>query len=742
MNDLLDKITSKSPHLSWLNNNTVYLTLHGSKAYGTNVEASDDDYKGICIPTKEYFLGSQHRFEQAELHEPDMVIYDIRKFFNLAAASNPNIVEALYTDPSDHILVDPIGEIILDNRDKFLSKRVKHTFSGYAVSQLKRIKLHRRYLLNPPKVYPTRVAFGLPEHTLIPQDHLLAAEAEIRKELERYNFDYMDECSEAMKISIRNTMSEMLAEMKLNADDQWRGAARKIGVDDNFIELMQMERAYKNARTEWDNYENWKKNRNPKRAADEAKWGYDCYVEETEFLTDSGWKTFDQISNKDKLGTVYLGNSKFRDYLGVEYQNYTEKFDGTFNGNLYNLIGFHTDVMITPNHKMLIQEVGANTNTTKNWDLVEIANIPHTFNILGQISPKKRNYTDSSVFDFAQTGIPDVAFLRLMGWYLSDGSMAFKKETPYAVIISQIKTDSNGKPGKLYSSMKKFANKYSCSFHEHNRMPSQKNPRIHIEAKLSVRGIIPKIINRDCGNLQNKRIPRWVFSLSKRKMEVLLDALIRGDGTVFRPDNSIIYYSSLKDLADDVQELAFLCGFETSLYGPYKSIQYRSNGEEYELSMFHVHINKTRDQIRKLGRRSIRKILVENKRIVCFSVPNSVLITRYNGHIAMHGNSKHAYHLIRLLRMAREILETGKVLVKRPDREELLAIRNGAWSYEQIVEFAEKEDKALQEIYMTSTILPKVPDQKYIDNLCIQLVEKSLSRYSWYNVKKYLKGIL
>ena len=275
MNDLLKKISKASPHLNWIENNAAFLTLHGSKAYGTNVASSDDDYKGICIPTRKYFLGSQHKFEQAELKHPDLVIYDIRKFFNLASACNPNTIEVLFTDPSDHVLVSPIGQIILDNKEKFLSKRIRFTFSGYAISQLKRIKLHRRYLLNPPKVYPTRAAMGLPEQTLIPQDQLMAAEAEVQKEIDRLNFDFMEELSEPMKISVRAAISQLLAEMKLNADDQWRGAARKIGIDDNFIELMQLERAYKNAKTEWDNYENWKKTRNPKRAADEAKYGLD-----------------------------------------------------------------------------------------------------------------------------------------------------------------------------------------------------------------------------------------------------------------------------------------------------------------------------------------------------------------------------------------------------------------------------------------------------------------------------------
>lgn len=277
MNEILSKIIKQSSHLSWIENNTIFFTLHGSRAYGTHVDdQSDYDYKGICIPEKKYFLGSQHRFEQAELKDPDTTIYEIRKFFNLAAASNPNVIEVLFTDPSDHLLVSPAGQVILDNKEKFLSKRIRFTFAGYAHGQLKRIKLHRRWLLSPAKEPPTRKELGLPEQTLIPQDQLMAAQAEIQKEIDRFQFDFMEDLGESNKIMIRGVMEEMLAELKITADDHWMAAARKIGFDDNFIFLMQKEREYVGKKREWDQYQNWKVTRNPKRAADEAKYSYDA----------------------------------------------------------------------------------------------------------------------------------------------------------------------------------------------------------------------------------------------------------------------------------------------------------------------------------------------------------------------------------------------------------------------------------------------------------------------------------
>jgi len=87
-----------------------------------------------------------------------------------------------------------------------------------------------------------------------------------------------------------------------------------------------------------------------------------------------------------------------------------------------------------------------------------------------------------------------------------------------------------------------------------------------------------------------------------------------------------------------------------------------------------------------------------------------------------HGyDTKHGMHLVRLMRMCREILTDGVVLVRRPDAEELNAIRDGRWSYEQLTEWANREDKELIEVARTSP-LPKQPDRVALDALCQQLV--------------------
>ena len=88
-----------------------------------------------------------------------------------------------------------------------------------------------------------------------------------------------------------------------------------------------------------------------------------------------------------------------------------------------------------------------------------------------------------------------------------------------------------------------------------------------------------------------------------------------------------------------------------------------------------------------------------------------------------HYDAKHATHLVRLIRMAQEILSEGVVRVYRPDREELMAIRNGSWPYEKLVEFAEGMDAQLDELSKKSSLRDR-PDHKGISELYKEICEE------------------
>jgi len=308
----IPEIDSGRKQIAWLKDRTLFLTNHGSFAYGTNVATSDRDYKGFAVPPKEYVLGYLNRFEQAEFKQDvDMVVYGVQKFFKLAADCNPNIIEVLHTAPEDHHIVTPLGEQVLANRDLFLSTKAKHTFSGYAVAQLKRIKNHRRWIVSPPKAPPSREEAGLPTRAQVPSDQLKAAQAMIRKQIENWNVP-VDELDDAAKIAVQERFVESLTLIEsgyreqallallgtlegLPAEDLRgsafstaidviknlgpvnleRVAASVLGFDTNFLELLDKERHFKTMHDDWNSYQTWLKTRNPARAAMEQKFGFD-----------------------------------------------------------------------------------------------------------------------------------------------------------------------------------------------------------------------------------------------------------------------------------------------------------------------------------------------------------------------------------------------------------------------------------------------------------------------------------
>lgn len=308
---ILPDLTKDRKDISWLWPRTLFLTAHGSHAYGTNLPTSDRDYKGFGVAPARYYLGYAKRWEQAEFKgDPDMVVYNINKFFTLAADCNPSIIEVLFTDPSDHQIVHPLGQKVLAARELFISKKAKHTFSGYAVSQLKKIKSHKKWIMNPPVAPPTREEFGLPERTVIPQDQLLAAQAMIRKQIDHWNVP-VDELDPAAKIAVQERFVEALTLIETGARAQLLASLEKVGstlladdfgngfreaietvrrlgganlerisgnllgFSDNFLELLDKERQYKGRMEEWRSYQTWLATRNEKRSELERKWGYD-----------------------------------------------------------------------------------------------------------------------------------------------------------------------------------------------------------------------------------------------------------------------------------------------------------------------------------------------------------------------------------------------------------------------------------------------------------------------------------
>jgi hypothetical protein len=85
-------------------------------------------------------------------------------------------------------------------------------------------------------------------------------------------------------------------------------------------------------------------------------------------------------------------------------------------------------------------------------------------------------------------------------------------------------------------------------------------------------------------------------------------------------------------------------------------------------------------------------------------------------------DTKNAAHLIRLLRMGIEFLTDGELYVEREDAAQLLDIKRGLWTLEQVKAESDRLFKLAEEAYVRSS-LPKAPDFESIGKLCVELIE-------------------
>ncbi|MEL6970575.1 MAG: nucleotidyltransferase domain-containing protein [Bacteroidota bacterium] len=106
---------------------------------------------------------------------------------------------------------------------------------------------------------------------------------------------------------------------------------------------------------------------------------------------------------------------------------------------------------------------------------------------------------------------------------------------------------------------------------------------------------------------------------------------------------------------------------------------------------------------------------------------------RYAQTIA-HGknyDAKNMMHTFRLLDMAQEILDSGEIIVQRPNREELLSIRKGEWEYDQLIAQAQAKMAQVEKAYENSA-LPDQIDEDYIEDLLVRIrracYEKGIGR--------------
>jgi hypothetical protein len=84
-------------------------------------------------------------------------------------------------------------------------------------------------------------------------------------------------------------------------------------------------------------------------------------------------------------------------------------------------------------------------------------------------------------------------------------------------------------------------------------------------------------------------------------------------------------------------------------------------------------------------------------------------------------DTKNMSHCIRLLYTAKDIALNKGLILNRPEREQLLDIRNGKYTYEEIINLAEALKEEVDDLFNLNIQLPREVNKKYINKLLLKI---------------------
>jgi DNA polymerase elongation subunit (family B) len=402
----------------------------------------------------------------------------------------------------------------------------------------------------------------------------------------------------------------------------------------------------------------------------------ECYSDDTEVLTENGWKLFKDLDPNEKVAT--LGKTGV-----LEYELPLKYIAEPYSGPMFSQVSSNIDLLVTPNHNMYVGWRGRSKyKQVIRWGFRTPTEMPRYVKykrnaewtgeeqkwfILPPVKKKKLIGTEIPKRDRKgrlvkskpqfeevaqnQIRIPMDDWLRFFGIWLAEGCATGGNSRDYKVIVTQSNLEKRAK-------IKNWLDKLPFDFKEY-----EKNLTIHNKQLYSYL--------EQFHQSYDKFIPRDLLELSPRQLGILFKSMMLGDGWRGRS-----YGTASKALADNVQELVLKMGCASTITnsGGFNTIY-------VSYQMLEPMQNKGVDH---------RSWVDYNGMVYCVNVKNHLIYVRRNGKACWSGNSVTAlgrYAITQTIEKAEEIGvtvlygDTDSLFLDRPTREQL----------KQLIDFSEKE---------------------------------------------------
>ena len=346
-----------------------------------------------------------------------------------------------------------------------------------------------------------------------------------------------------------------------------------------------------------------------------SRWGGQCVSEDTEALTDKGWKKHYEINDSDKIATFNMETDE------IEYLKPERVAAYDYDDYLVCLKNRTQEQLVTPNHRVVRKKFNS-----EKFEFIEAEDLfKFKTPILIPVASEIRNERKINE-----------NLLKVYAWLVSEGS--FSEDRKRVSIFQSEKNAENC--DEIRNCLKNLGFKWDETkrIHGFSKIPSI---RFRLNQKSSKK--IREFIN-------SKKIPDKIKTLNKGQIKLFIDTYVKGDGHKEDNGRTRIYTKDL-DIRNQIQELCPLCG-----YGATNT--FRENNKIWQINI----VRNKLTNITKLSR-----VRYKGK-VWCPTTRNGTFVARRNGKIFITGNTPFTNITLDLVTppdLAKQQVTLGGKLLKR-----------------------------------------------------------------------------
>jgi GTP cyclohydrolase I len=329
-----------------------------------------------------------------------------------------------------------------------------------------------------------------------------------------------------------------------------------------------------------------------------------CYDEETEILTNNGWKFFKDLDKKDKVGQVEMNTRK------LSFVKPMKRISYKYKGKMVEIKNLSTNLLVTPDHRVYYTSEWKfyNKKDANKWGISTAGELVGKYIVIPRACDwDGKDYKELKIgryrLDFED-------FVKLFGIWVSEGCVTTAGRRKFFVISQSPKS-------KHFLSIKNLLEKIGIKY---IRCKSGLTTQFRIEDSNFYEFF------KKFGKSKDKYIPKIIKDSKPKFLKLFLEWYVKGDGHI-KKNKALHLVSKSERLIDDLQEICIKLGIGCT----------KQNNKSY----FRMETHKTKNGENKwYSRLRPCNFSLKNHKgkVYCVSVPTGLILVRRKGRVAVSGN--------------------------------------------------------------------------------------------------------